>query len=188
MYQALKFLFILITIIALASCGNDALQPKPEAKLALQYPSPEYQRLDKGNCPFTFEVNSFARVLSKGDCAMKIEYPFMDATVYMDYAPVKDNIRELLIDGQKLSFSHNRMADVIDDKIYLNPDKSVYGMMYAIEGNAASNVQFYLTDSVQNFITASLYFDRAPNYDSIYPAVDYIKLDMRKMMESMNWK
>lgn len=119
---------------------------------------------------------------------MKIEYPFMDATIYMDYAPVEENIRELLIDGQKLSFSHNRMADVIDDKIYLNPDKSVYGMMYAIEGNAASNVQFYLTDSVQNFITASLYFDRAPNYDSIYPAVDYIKLDMRKMMESMDWK
>ncbi|GAK92248.1 gliding motility protein GldD [Nonlabens ulvanivorans] len=188
MYQTLKFLLILITVVSLASCGKDELQPKPEAKLALQYPSPEYQQLNKADCPFSFDVNSFARVLSKDDCSMKIEYPFMDATIYMDYAPVEENIRELLIDGQKLSFSHNRMADVIDDKIYLNPDKSVYGMMYAIEGNAASNVQFYLTDSVQNFITASLYFDRAPNYDSIYPAVDYIKLDMRKMMESMDWK
>lgn len=188
MYQTLKIIILLFIIAMLSSCGKEETQPKPQAKLALQYPTPEYQKLDKENCPFNFEVNTYARVLSKSDCSMKIEYPFMDATVYMDYAPVKDNLRALLIDGQKLSFSHNRMADVIDDKVYINPDKSVYGMMYAIEGNAASNVQFYLTDSIQNFVTASLYFDRAPNYDSIYPAVDYIKLDMRKMMESMNWK
>lgn len=188
MYQAIKFFFLLLFIIVLSSCGESEVRPRPQAYLALQYPSPEYIKLNKEECPFDFEVNSYARVLAGSDCSMKIEYPFMDATVYMDYAPVKDNIRELLIDGQKLSFSHNRMADVIDDKIYINPDKSVYGMMYAIEGNAASNVQFYLTDSVQNFVTASLYFNRAPNYDSIYPAVNYIQLDMRKMMESMNWK
>ncbi|MGJ8683848.1 MAG: gliding motility lipoprotein GldD [Nonlabens sp.] len=188
MYQTLKALLIIGIIAVLSSCGDNELQPKPQAQLALQYPTPEYQKMEKDNCPFNFEINSYARVLAKSDCSMKIEYPFMEATVYMDYAPVQDNIRELLIDGQKLSFSHNRMADVIDDKIYINPDKSAYGMMYSIEGNAASNVQFYLTDSVQNFVTASLYFDRTPNYDSIYPAIDYIKLDMRKMMESMTWK
>ena len=188
MYQTIRTVFIIILVTVLSSCGNIEVQPKPQAKLALQYPSPDYTKLDKDNCPFNFEINSYARVLAKNDCSMKIEYPFMEATVYMDYVPVKDNLRALLIDGQKLSFSHNRMADVIDDKIYINPDKSVYGMMYSIEGNAASNVQFYLTDSVQNFVTASLYFDRAPNYDSIYPAIDYIKIDMRKMMESMDWK
>lgn len=47
MYQTLKFLLILITVVSLASCGKDELQPKPEAKLALQYPSPEYQQLNK---------------------------------------------------------------------------------------------------------------------------------------------
>lgn len=188
MHQALKVFMVFILVVLATSCGENEVQPKPQAQLALQYPSPEYQQLLKDNCPFEFEINSYARVLAKSDCSMKIEYPFMDATVYMDYAPVQNNIRELLIDGQKLSFSHNRMADVIDDKIYLNPDKRAYGMMYSIEGNAASNVQFYVTDSVQNFVTASLYFDRAPNYDSIYPAIDYIKLDMRKMMESMTWK
>jgi len=188
MYQTIKVFLILIIVVTLSSCGNSESQPKPQAKLALQYPSPEYRMIDREECGYSFEVNNYARILSKSDCSMKIEYLFMDATVYMDYAPVQDNIRDLLIDGQKLSFSHNRMADVIDDKIYLNPDKSAYGMMYSIEGNAASNVQFYVTDSINNFVTASLYFNRTPNYDSIYPAVDYIKLDMRKMMESMSWK
>lgn len=188
MYQTLKYLFILIIVIGLTSCGTKESQPKPQALLALQFPVPEYNKLQREDCGYSFDINNYARVLSKSDCSMKIEYPFMKATVYMDYAPVQDNLRDLLIDGQKLSFSHNRMADVIDDKIFINPDKSVYGMMYSIEGNAASNVQFYLTDSIKNFVTASLYFDRAPNYDSIYPAVDYIKLDMRKMMESMDWK
>ncbi len=188
MYTTLRSYLFIVIILITASCGDDELRPKPAAMMALQYPESTYKVIESNNCPFDFEVNSYARVLSKSDCSMKIEYPQMDATVYVDYAPVRNNINELLIDGQKLSIAHNRMADVIDDKIYLNPDKGVYGMFYSIEGDAASNVQFYATDSVKNFVTASLYFDRKPNYDSLYPAVNYIKLDMRQMMESMNWK
>lgn len=188
MYATLRYLLFLFLVITTVACGDEDLRPKPVAMMALQYPESTYEPLDSENCPFSFDINSYTRVLSKSDCSMKIEYPQMDATVYVDYAIVDDNINQLLIDGQKLSIAHNRMADVIDDKIYLNPDKRVYGMFYSIEGNAASNIQFYVTDSTRNFVTASLYFDRKPNYDSLYPAVDYIKMDMRQMMESIKWK
>jgi len=61
-------------------------------------------------------------------------------------------------------------------------------MFYEITGNAASQSQFYATDSTKNFVTGSLYFYAKPNYDSIFPAAFYLQNDIRKIMESIEWK
>ena len=61
-------------------------------------------------------------------------------------------------------------------------------MFYEVGGNAATNIQFYVTDSTKNFITGSLYFYAKPNFDSILPAADYIKADVRQIIETMKWK
>jgi gliding motility-associated lipoprotein GldD len=59
-------------------------------------------------------------------------------------------------------------------------------MFYQVGGNAATNAQFYVTDSTRNFVTASMYFYSKPNFDSILPAADYIKNDMKQMIESLH--
>lgn len=188
MYQRILKIILLSVLTLVTSCGEETL-PKPGAQLALQYPDAGYEMLATNNCPFTFQVNEYARVLAKADCSMKIEYPTMDATIYLNYATVtSENLTKLLMDGQRLSYTHNKMADVIADYPFLNRDKKTYGMMYEVEGNAASNAQFYATDSTRHFLTASLYFYSKPNYDSIYPAIDYVKKDMVKMLESLEWK
>ena len=61
-------------------------------------------------------------------------------------------------------------------------------MLYEIGGNAASQSQFYLTDSIRHFVTGSLYFYAKPNYDSILPASEYLKNDIKHIMESLKWK
>ena len=61
-------------------------------------------------------------------------------------------------------------------------------MFYEVGGNAATNIQFYVTDSTKNFVTGSLYFYAKPNFDSILPAASYIKADVRKIIETMKWK
>ena len=61
-------------------------------------------------------------------------------------------------------------------------------MFYEVGGNAATNAQFYATDSTKNFVTGSLYFYAKPNFDSIIPAANYIKADVRKIMETIKWK
>ena len=188
MYASLRILLVLTFIITVSSCNDKQALPKPSAQLALDFPKGDYVQSNNLNCPFSFEVNEYARVLAKTDCSMKIEYPGMDATVYLNYRPVQDNLRKLLIDGQKLSYDHNQKADVIGDYPFVNKMNKTYGMMYEIEGNAASNAQFYVTDSTKHFLTASLYFYTQPNYDSILPAVDYVKSDMIKMMETLKWK
>lgn len=188
MHASLKIIGIFFLIITLSSCNQKEVLPKPSGQLALDFPQGTYANMNNNNCPFSFQVNEFARVLAKRDCSMKIEYPGMEATVYLNYRPVQDNLRQLLIDGQRLSYEHNQKADVIADFPFVNANNKTYGMMYEIEGNAASNAQFYVTDSTKHFLTASLYFYSKPNFDSILPAVDYVKKDMVKMMETLKWK
>ena len=61
-------------------------------------------------------------------------------------------------------------------------------MFYEVDGNAASQSQFYVTDSTKHFLTGSIYFNAKPNFDSIHPAAFYLKNDIRKIMETIRWK
>jgi gliding motility-associated lipoprotein GldD len=56
-----------------------------------------------------------------------------------------------------------------------------------MKGNAASPAQFYVTDSVRNFLRGSLYFNHTPNADSIAPAANYVLQDMIHMIETLEW-
>jgi gliding motility-associated lipoprotein GldD len=101
---------------------------------------------------------------------------------------VNNNIKLLLQDAQKLTYEHVIKADDILEQPYINMEKRVFGMFYQVNGNAATNTQFYVTDSTKNFVTGSVYFYAKPNFDSIMPAASYIKNDVQNLMESLKWK
>lgn len=186
----MKKFFILFLLIALTfSCKNDPL-PKPRAFLALEYPPAKYSPVDLG-CPYVFEMNTVARIsASKTNvpCWINIDYPPMKATIFLTYQEVNNNLDSLLRDAQRLPLQHTIKADFIEGDVYTNSLNDTYGMFYEVEGNAASQAQFYLTDSTDNFITGSLYFNQKPNFDSIMPAASYIKDDMRHLMETLTWR
>lgn len=184
-----NFLSIIGLLLVVWGCKED-LQPKPKGFLALEFPAAQYVELDL-NCPYAFKVNDRAIIQSVGkkkDCRFNIVYPKMKGTIYMTYEEVAANLDELLVDAQKLPLKHTIKADEIFGDEYLNPDHRSYGMLYTVTGDAASQSQFYLTDSVRHFLTGSVYFDRVPNYDSLYPASEYLKEDMKTIMESTRWK
>lgn len=167
-------------------CKNDVL-PKPASYLRLDYPEAEYASL-KGHCPFEFDINSQAIIKEDKNCGYSITYPKMKATIYLTYKPVNNNINKLLRDAQKLTYEHVIKADDILEQPYINPNNKVYGMFYQVDGNAATNSQFYVTDSIKHFVTGSVYFYAKPNFDSIMPAASYIKNDMQRLMETLKWK
>ena len=177
---------LLISGVLLMSCKEEVL-PKPPSQLRLNYPIAEYAAFEN-HCPFTFEMNSEAIIKEDKDCGFTITYPKMKATIYLTYKPVSGNIDKLLRDAQKLTYEHVIKADDILEQPYLNPKNKVYGMFYKVSGNAATNAQFYATDSVKHFLTASVYFYAKPNFDSIMPAADYIRNDMQTLMETLKWK
>ncbi len=169
-------------------CQQD-YRPKPKGFLALNYPEAEYVSLSR-DCPYTFKINEDAVLKSVvGDpCRFNIEYNDLKGVIYITYEKVEDNLEKLLSDAQNLPLKHTIKADEIFGDEYENELHNTYGMLYTVTGNAASQAQFYITDSTDNFVTGSIYFQRTPNYDSIYPAAEYLKDDMKKMMETLQWK
>ncbi|OIQ29971.1 MAG: gliding motility lipoprotein GldD [Bacteroidetes bacterium MedPE-SWsnd-G2] len=187
-----------ITLIALTalmfSCGDEDTLPKPKALLRLEYPAPEYKEVNLG-VPFVFERNIFAKPITNikvntktGVHGINIEYPNLKGTIYLTYKPVNGNLKDHLRDAQNLTQKHTVKADEIVEQIYANEKEDVYGMFYEVGGNAASQSQFYVTDSINHFVNGSLYFYTKPNYDSIYPAAHYLKNDIKQIMESLKWK
>lgn len=186
-YRSKAALFAVgITTALLASCSGETL-PKPSAQLRLEYQRAQYAQFEN-DCPYTFHMNAKAIIKQSSPCSFEITYPQMKGTLYLTYKPVRNNIDSLLRDAQKLTYKHVIKADDILEQPYLNPEKNVYGMFYLVKGNAATNTQFYATDSTRHFITGALYFYAKPNFDSIMPAASYIKDDMRRLMESLEWK
>ena len=90
-------------------------------------------------------------------------------------------------DAYSIPLKHVRKAVGIPEKVFINRRNKTYGSLFKIVGDAASQVQFFLTDRLNHFIFGALYFYKRPNYDSIMPAVNYIGNDISKLMESLKW-
>ena len=188
------FLLPLLTGL-LVACGNDPI-PKPKGYLRLEYPKPEYKNVDV-SLPFTFDKNQLAKRIRsiKADSThhiygVDLDYPSLKGTIYLTYKDVssKAQLMNYIKDAQNLTQKHVIKADEIAEQPYINKDHHVFGMFYEVGGNAASQSQFYVTDSTKHFLNGSLYFYAKPNYDSILPAAVYLKNDIQRIMESLRWK
>lgn len=184
--KKINFIFTFITLLVVLSCKEE-IRVKPKAQLRLQYPVPEYNNL-KTHLPFSFLKNNAAGFKNSHSQALNLEYPFMKATIYLTYQPINNNLEALLIDAQKLTYDHTIKADEILEQPRIDTLNKVYGMFYTINGNAATQSQFYVTDSIRHFVKGALYFNAKPNYDSIYPAVVYLRNDIRTIMETISWE
>ncbi len=175
------------TLFLLFSCTKE-LKPRPDGYLRLEYPKAVYTRV-AAPCAFTFDKNNEAGIDKVKNCSFQIDYPGMKGRIYIDYKKVTaNNLDSLLRDAQKLTFNHTIKAEDIQENMIIDENKKVYGMFYQLIGNTATNVQFYATDSTRHFIVGSLYFYAKPNFDSILPAAHYIKADMLRLVETLEWK
>lgn len=181
-----RFWIVVVLLIIVGCNGGDSV-PRPKAYLSLKYPKQTYQKLEIER-PYTFELSNISKVQEQPKNWLRIKYPLLKASVDITYRPVKGNLKELLLEADKLVFEHTIKADNISSRDYSNEEKKVYGKMYDISGNAASQVQFHATDSAKHFLKASLFFYTKPNYDSVLPAIDYIKKDIINMMETLEWR
>ncbi len=177
---------IFLSAILLISCKEEVF-PKPKGYLKLEYPSPKYD-LIQNNCNYEFEKSEFATIKYHNNCWMELNYQKLKATIFITYRPVNDNLDAVLKEVEKLTFEHTVKADAINSQSFNHAESKVYGKMFFVEGNAASNIQFHLTDSAKNVVTGSLYFYSKPHYDSIIPAVRYLEKDIRHIIETFKWK
>lgn len=178
-------------VLFMAQCQSEpGGTPKPRGYFRIETPQKEYTRTEH-NCPYSFEINKQARWISKngGVCWADIKYPKLKATLQLTYKNLqKHSLDSLLGDAYNLAYKHTVAADAINEKQYVNPQEKVYGMLFKLEGNAASNAQFYLTDSTDHFLRGVLYFYAEPNADSLKPAANFMYSEIVHYMETLQWK
>lgn len=182
----MRIFYLFIIGLLFISCNTETL-PKPKGYLNLNYPKKNYKKLPIQR-PYSFDISKNTIIISQKNDWLKIKYPALKASIDITYRPIKNNLKELLIEAEKLVFEHTIKAEKITSNNFENPQNNVFGSIYDITGNSASQVQFHATDSTNHFLKGSLFFYVKPNYDSVLPAVAYIKKDMIRIMESLKWK
>jgi gliding motility-associated lipoprotein GldD len=186
-----KLALLLMIILAEMACQRN-YTPKPRGYLRIEFPDKEYTLYDSA-CPFQFEHPVYSRVIPDTDyysepCWMNIEFPDFDGKIHISYKKVDGNLYEFIEDSRALVYKHTIRADAIKETVYSHPLVHVHGILYEIKGNAASNLQFYLTDSTKHFLRGSLYFNVQPDKDSLAPVIAYFKEDIIHLIESFEWK
>lgn len=186
--------FVFLISCILLACGGGDYSPKPRGYHKITFPEKEYIKFDS-TCPFTFDYPKYAKVVpdqSKNTepCWINVEFPEFDAKLHLSYKSVNNGARfyALAEDSRRFVFKHTVKADGIGENMIQDTARDVYGIYYTIAGNAASNIQFFLTDTNTHFLRGALYFNSAPQIDSIKPVLEFIKSDIEVLMESLEWR
>ncbi|SDC81988.1 gliding motility lipoprotein GldD [Pedobacter soli] len=181
-------------LLCITACQNHDYSPKPKAYFRIEFPKKEYKSFI-APVPFGFEYPVYASIeQDKSRDAQKdwynLHFKQFNGYLHLTYYDVsgKNEYNEMVEDARKLAFKHTIKASAIDQKLINYPDHKVYGIYYAIEGNTASSVQFFLTDSVKHYFRGALYFNERPQYDSIAPVINFIKKDIDKLISTFRWK
>ncbi len=186
-----KIPFLLLLLMIGAGACREASVPKPTGYYRIDMPAKAYLPLGKG-FPYHFEIPVYSEVITRQATLtepywINLSMPFCKGELHISYKEVKNNLSVYTEESRKLAYDHTVKASSIEEELFRNPGRRVSGTVYHINGNAASPMQFYLTDSTEHFIRGSLYIRAAPNIDSLKPVIAFLKEDVVRLIETFSW-
>lgn len=143
---------------------------------------------------FSFKYNKGQTIKLKnaekvGEIWFDISDPAIDATIYCSYLPIDTGgLYRALEDSYHLAYSHVSVSEGINQRLVLNDSLKTYATIYDIEGQVATPIQFYVTDSVSHFLRGSVYYNKAVKNDSVAQSTNILRDDILTLIESLRWK
>lgn len=192
------FLFLvgIIGTAFLLSC-NSPYPYRKKGYFRINLPEKKYQLFDQPGYPYTFEYPVYANVIkdtsffdtAAGDWWINIDIPRFHGRIYVSYKDVnRGNFDSLVNDGFKMAYKqHTDVATGIVDSPIATPN-GVEGIYFSLSGNTATANQFFVTDSTRHFLRGALYFDATPNEDSLSVVNDFLKQDLKHLINTLRWK
>ena len=177
---------IIFLALIVFSCNNNVNLPKQKAYFAPEFEIPTYKKISL-DCNYTFNINFQASINNIKNCNYEIYYKNLNAKIFINQIVLSNSIEKLLNTFNQKINENSRLSDQIIQSNYVNIDKKIYSKLYSFVGNSPSNIQFYVTNQTDKFLTGSLFFETEPNYDSLFPYIDYIRNDIKKMVDSFRW-
>lgn len=194
----LFFLVAVFGVLSFPACEEDAPVPKPRAYPRVVYPARAYKPFDENYCNFTFEQPVYSTIehdtvffdeKARDNCWFNISVRQLNAKIHCSYYPIhsRKDFDELVKDAYEMTNKHNVKASYIEEIQVQRPEAKVYGVVFNVQGPAASSYQFFLTDSVKNFVRGALYFNTEARPDSLAPVVDFMRQDLDHMVSTLKW-
>ena len=193
----MNFKLVYILVFLFCSCESVEL-PKPNAYLRLDYPSPSYKEIVLAPINATIELNTastlFTNIKSITNAnsviSKSISYPLINAEIKLEYYNLNKSNKlndrlKYLNDFTSIHLKKSSNSPQIQE--FTNQNKKVYASIINIKGDVTSPTQFYATDSVNNLLIGILNLKSKAKYDSVLPALEYIKTDIYHLIESVEW-
>lgn len=191
-----KYLYPVVLLL-LACGGTENYVPKPHGFPRMVLPAKKYRMFDTSFLPYAFEQPVYSRMEKDTNSNLTAEKTWYNlnfvpfgATLHITYYRFNnwDLFDSLLYDTRKLVNKHIQRADDILEETVSADDPKVKGVLFRIDGNTATNLNFFLTDSSHHFLRGALYFNSKTQQDSIAPVYEYLNQDIRHLIKTFKWK
>jgi gliding motility-associated lipoprotein GldD len=207
--------FIILSFFLIASC-NSPYVSKKRGYYKIDFPQRKYVKFDKEGFPYSFEYPAYAQIIRdttyfdkdpENPYWINIDFPQFSGRVFLSYKIIggkaqykvkqpngiyKDSFAtnmfdKMVADAYSLTNKNNVAATSIKDSLIQTP-YGIGGIFFKVGGNAATAKQFFLSDTIKNFIRGALYFDVTPNADSLKPVQDFLQADLEHVINTFQWK
>ncbi len=207
-YTGIFFLFLVFSVL-LFSCSRDYV-PKPRGYNRIELPPHAYVK-SPDSLPYSFELSKYARITRDSSWMIMNEmkerikpdarttrekywidviYDTLGANIEITYKEIhnkEDLAKEYVTDAIKLTNQHQVKADAIDESI-VRTANGLTASIAELSGEVPSQIQFITTDSTRHFLRGALYFKTATKNDSLAPVINYIRVDIFHMLNTLKWK
>ena len=189
-----KILDLIVAILMLAAigCSNQGGAPRPYGYHRITFPEKEYQPLPD-SFPYFFEYPVYGKIIKDSSVMSEpywidIHFPGYRGNIHLSYKPLKNNLTQYMEDARDMAYKHSVKADAIEEEVVYRENDKVYGIVYDIQGDAASSLQCFLTDRANHFLRGALYFRSRANRDSLQPVISFFKKDVQHLIETTDWQ
>ncbi|WP_296698243.1 gliding motility lipoprotein GldD [Algoriphagus sp.] len=187
-----KLIWCIPVVLGFMACGENYL-PKPPGYNRIDLPSHQFNQLTEGY-PYQLEYSKFSQVEADSfnvqeEDWINLHYVDFGAKVHLTYKEIGNGVsfQKLSSDAFQLTAKHQIKAYGIQESVALTPE-GYTGVIAELTGEVPTQFQFFVTDSTKNFLRGALYFNTAMKNDSLAPVIEYIKVDMAHLMNSVKFQ
>ncbi|HMT97168.1 MAG TPA: hypothetical protein PKC62_10820 [Ferruginibacter sp.] len=208
-------LSLTLPVMLLTAC-NETYTSKKRGYFKIDFPQHQYRLLNDPALPYSFEYPVYGTIVQdsayfdsnpENPFWRNIDFPGFNARIFLSYKQIggkalykipvgegkyKDSLGinqfdKLVNDAYTLTSKNDVVASSITDSVFVTKN-GISGVYFKVGGNAATAKQFFMTDTVKNFIRGALYFGSTPNADSLKPVQEFLQKDIEHLINTFRWK
>jgi gliding motility-associated lipoprotein GldD len=185
---------VLVFFLIACTSSEPSYVPRPKGYNRINLPPHTYQPLSEPH-PYRFMYSKHAVVLPDTFADAEphwifVHYPALHANVQLTYKAVRNDpnrLKGFIDDAYKLAGKHQIRASSIQEQSLLTRSGRTV-TLFRLEGDVPSPFQFYTTDTTRHFLRGAIYFPTATKNDSLAPVIEYLRQDVMRMLNTLQWQ